>query len=186
MEHIIFGANLEIQGGEYGTATLSRFPIVEHENSHFEQLGPEQRGVLQTMIDMDGRSLLMINTHLDYRGSDNAERMLYIRETRDRILPSYESDAVIYAGDFNDVPGRDVHRALQGYLSDAWETAGSGDGFTIPPNNPNRRNDWAFYDDGVEPLRAWVPETQASDHLPVEIGRASCRGRVCITVGTGF
>src|SRR5690625_4489348 len=83
---------LEIQGGEYGTATLSRFPIVEHENSHFEQLGPEQRGVLQTMIDMDGRSLLMINTHLDYRGSDNAERMLYIRETRDRILPSYDSD----------------------------------------------------------------------------------------------
>src|SRR5690625_4489346 len=82
MEHVIFGANLEIQGGEYGTATLSRFPIVEHENSHFEQLGPEQRGVLQTMIDMDGRSLLMINTHLDYRGSDTAERMLRSEERR--------------------------------------------------------------------------------------------------------
>jgi endonuclease/exonuclease/phosphatase family metal-dependent hydrolase len=30
--HVAFGANIPLQGGQYGNAVLSRFPISEHEN----------------------------------------------------------------------------------------------------------------------------------------------------------
>ncbi len=30
--HVVFGANIELQGGHYGNAVLSRFPITRHKN----------------------------------------------------------------------------------------------------------------------------------------------------------
>lgn len=168
-EHMVFGKNIDHQGGDYGNATISRYPIVESANSHFEMLGVEQRGVLETLIDIDGWRVLVLNTHLAHRRQDSEERVLYAERTRDEILPRYRSDAVIFAGDFNDVPHSPVHEVMTSYMTDAWEIAGEGDGFTIPPDNPRRRIDYIFHDDGVRPLQAWVPLTMASDHLPVVV-----------------
>ncbi|MCC5907679.1 MAG: endonuclease/exonuclease/phosphatase family protein [Balneolaceae bacterium] len=167
LEHYVFGKNIDHQGGDYGNATLSRFPITEYENVHFEQMSPEQRGILTTLIDVDGFSLLMMNTHLAHRSQDEPERVIFIEGARDEIIPRYQSDAIIFIGDFNDVPGSATHEAVKEYLTDVWEVVGDGDGFTIPPDNPNRRIDYIFYDDGLEPLNAWVPVTMASDHLPL-------------------
>lgn len=169
LKYYSFGKNLDHQGGDYGIATLSRYPILEEENTHFTQLGPEQRSVLQTVIDMRGWSLLFLNTHLDHRDEDDSERLLNVREVRDEILPRYETDAVIFAGDFNDVPGSPTYERVTKYMTDAWELSGDGKGFTIPPDNPQRRIDYIFYDDGVNSQKAWVPATMASDHLPVVV-----------------
>ncbi len=167
LEYYVFGKNIDHQGGDYGNATLSRYPITEYENVHFEQMSPEQRGILTTLIDVDGFSLLLMNTHLAHRGQDEPERLIFIEGARDEIIPRYQRDGIIFIGDFNDVPGSATHEAVKEYLTDVWEVAGDGDGFTIPPDNPNRRIDYIFYDDGLEPLNTWVPVTMASDHLPV-------------------
>lgn len=168
LEHYAFGKNVEVEGGDYGTATLSRFPIVEEQNTHLTQLGPEQRGVLQTVIEVEGEELLFLNTHLDHRGEDDAERLQSIREVDEEILPEYEGvDAVVFAGDFNDVPGSSTHQKMTELMTDAWEEAGEGEGLTIPPDEPERRIDYIFYDGGVAPAKVWVPQTLTSDHLPV-------------------
>lgn len=44
LEHVVFGKNIDHQGGDYGNATISRYPITEFENIHFERLSNEQRG----------------------------------------------------------------------------------------------------------------------------------------------
>jgi endonuclease/exonuclease/phosphatase family metal-dependent hydrolase len=167
LEYMVFGKNIDHQGGDYGNATLSRFPITEHENVHFERLSNEQRGILTTLIDVDGYSLLMLNTHLAHRSQDEPERLNYIEGARDEIIPKYQADGIVFIGDFNDIPGSPTHEAVKEYLTDVWEVVGEGDGFTIPPDNPNRRIDYIFYDDGLEPIWARVPVTMASDHLPL-------------------
>ena len=167
LEYMAFGKNIDHQGGNFGNATISRYPIIEWQNTHFEKVGTEQRGVLETLIDMNGWSVLLLNTHLAHRSEDNEERVLYARKTRDEILHRYDVDAVIYAGDFNDVSGSPVHEVMTSYMTDVWKVVGEGHGFTIPPNNPSRRIDYFFYTGRISPVASWVPVSMASDHLPV-------------------
>lgn len=167
LEYNVFGKNLDHQGGDYGNATLSRFPIVEYENIHFEQMGPEKRGILTTLIEIGEFNLLMLNTHLDHRGDDDSERVLYIQGARDKIIPGYEKDGTIFVGDMNDVPGSNTYAVLADFLTDAWMVSGDGEGLTIPADNPLRRIDYIFYSGLLSSTLIWVPETYASDHLPV-------------------
>lgn len=167
LTYYVFGKNIDHQGGDYGNATLSRYPITEYENVHFEQMGLEQRGILTTLIDVNGYLLLVMNTHLAHRSQDEPERLTYIVGAENEIIPRYQYDGVIFIGDFNDVPGSATQEAVKEYLTDAWEITGDGDGFTFPADQPNRRIDYIFYDDGLKPLRAEVPVTLASDHRPL-------------------
>ena len=51
--HFAFGKNLDYQGGDYGNALLSRFPIVRAENRHYDMLRVgEQRGVLDATLSV--------------------------------------------------------------------------------------------------------------------------------------
>ncbi|MGM0506741.1 MAG: endonuclease/exonuclease/phosphatase family protein [Bacteroidota bacterium] len=167
LEYTAFGANIDLDEGWYGTATLSRYPILEERNTHFEQIGPEQRGVLETLLDVDGEELLFLNTHLDHRGDDDRERILYVNETREKILPRYNADRILFAGDFNTRPDSEAYRIVTQYMTDTWTEVGEGEGHTIPSDDPNRRIDYIFYQGDVQPHQAWVPRTTASDHLPV-------------------
>ncbi|MEX1212884.1 MAG: endonuclease/exonuclease/phosphatase family protein [Balneolaceae bacterium] len=167
LEHTAFGANIDLDEGWYGTATLSRFPILEEKNTHFEQIGPEQRGVLETLLDVNGEELLFLNTHLDHRGEDDRERILYVNEAREKILPRYSAERVLFAGDFNTRPDSEAYRLVTEYMTDSWVEIGKGEGNTIPSNDPNRRIDYIFYQGDLRPVHAWVPRTTASDHLPV-------------------
>lgn len=169
LKYQAFGKNLDHQGGDYGNATLSRYPITEYENVQFEQLGPELRGILSTVIEIQDRSLLLLNTHLDFRSDDDSERLLYIQGARNEIIPKYNVDAVIFGGDFNDTLGSLTYQNVTEFLVDAWEESGDGDGFTIPSNDPEKRIDYIFYSGNINPVNAWNPGTQASDHLPVAV-----------------
>src|SRR5690606_25035110 len=62
-----FEKNIPYQGGEYGNAILSRFPILEKKNTHLRMIREnEQRGALQVLVEVDGEKLLFVNTHIDY------------------------------------------------------------------------------------------------------------------------
>lgn len=169
LEYYEFGKNLDYNGGDYGVAVLSRYPISDHKNMHFEQLGNEQRSIQAAQIDVNGFPILLMNTHLAHRPVDEPERLQYMKAARDVVIPEYESvRATLFVGDFNDVPESDTHLAVKKFMNDIWEVAGDGsEGNTIPPNNPNRRIDYIFYDGDIEPVDAHVPVGMASDHLPV-------------------
>ena len=164
----VFSNNLHFQGGEYGNAVLTRFPIKRWTNRHYKMLGPgEQRGLLQVVLEVQGRELVFLDTHLDARG-DAAERLLSATELAEAVQP-YRGRPMILCGDFNDTPGSRTHQKIAQTFADTWLVAGKGDGFTIPAEKPRKRIDfiWLSKEPPITALRVWVPESEASDHLPV-------------------
>ncbi len=164
----IFSNNLALQGGEYGNAILTRFPIKTVTNLHFRKLKEgEQRGLLQVTIDINGQPLVFMGTHLDHRG-DDAERLSSVAEISS-LLGTAKSTPVILCGDFNDVPESRMYRALSDILVDSWSLVGKGPGPTIPSEKPSKRIDyvWVSKNAPFKAIKAWTPATEASDHLPV-------------------
>jgi endonuclease/exonuclease/phosphatase (EEP) superfamily protein YafD len=76
---------------------------------------------------------------------------------------------IILCGDFNDVPSSRIYRRLSETFDDVWAQVGSGNGFTFPVRTPSKRIDYIWLSKGnwCQPLRAWVPHSEASDHLPL-------------------
>ncbi len=165
--HVAFARNILHQGGDYGNATLSRFPIKQTRNTHYRMLRPgEQRGLLQVLLDIHGRDVLLMNTHLDHR-PDDAERRSNVEELRVLVAAAGRTP-VILVGDFNAVPTSAPIRAIGEFMTDAWVVAGRGDGFTIPVRKPAKRIDYIWFTSAnLEARTIEVINSEASDHLPV-------------------
>jgi endonuclease/exonuclease/phosphatase family metal-dependent hydrolase len=164
----VFSNNYPFQGGEYGNAVLTRFPVQHWSNRHYKMLRPgEPRGLLQVVLDVHGRELVFLDTHLDPRG-DDAERWFSSAELEEAIQP-YRGQPMILCGDFNDIPDSRTCKKLAQEFTDTWVAAGAGDGFTIPAEKPRKRIDyiWTSKDPAIQALKVWVPESEASDHRPV-------------------
>lgn len=164
----VFSNNFHFQGGEYGNAVLTRFPVERWTNTHLRMLRPgEQRGVLQVVLNVRGRSLLLLATHLDYR-ADDAERLQSVAQLAE-IVRADRGLPMLAAGDFNDVPGSRTYRALTNLFEDVWPQVGEGPGFTYPSAAPGKRIDYLWISKGApfRATRAWVPATDASDHRPL-------------------
>src|SRR5688572_14615065 len=73
---VVFGRNIDFQGGGYGTAVLSKLPIKAHSSVKLPSLYEgEQRGVQVVELGSPGEpGLVFLCTHLDYR-PDDRERM---------------------------------------------------------------------------------------------------------------
>jgi endonuclease/exonuclease/phosphatase family metal-dependent hydrolase len=152
-------------GGLYGLAFLSRFPILSSQKTVLTSTG-EQRILVVATVDLgDGRLLGVANTHL---GLDASERATQAAEIS-AVLAGQGS--VVLMGDFNEEPGDGaVFETLGEHLVDVWPIAGVGDGATIPVSAPTRRIDAILLShDWPAPEEAHVPDTLASDHLPVVV-----------------
>ncbi len=163
-----FSNNFHFEGGEYGNAVLTRFPILEQTNTHYTMVRTnEQRGIIQLVLDVHGHKLVFMATHIDYR-RDNEERLLNVAEIK-RVSQRYAGLPMILCGDFNDFPMTPVYDAMKEGFADTWALVGQGDGLTFPSPKPDRRIDyiWISPDRSVEPMKAWVPVTEASDHRPL-------------------
>jgi endonuclease/exonuclease/phosphatase family metal-dependent hydrolase len=165
--HVHFENNHPYQGGEYGNATLSRFPIKQAKNTRYKMLRPgEQRGVLQLVLDVGGREVLFLNTHLDYR-PDDAERLSNVEEIK-ALVSAAGKKPVILVGDFNATPESRTISGIKAFLVDSWAQVGRGDGFTIPVRKPAKRIDYIFVSpEAITPVSIEVLRSEASDHLPV-------------------
>jgi endonuclease/exonuclease/phosphatase family metal-dependent hydrolase len=167
--NIVFGANLDnYQGGQYGTAILSRFPIESHENHLLKQTREgEQRGVLQAVLAVNQGQLLFICTHLDHTG-DPAERLFSETQFAD-LFARHTGLPALLCGDFNDTPASELHKRLSKKWTDAWSIAGKSNGFTMGSANPTRRIDYIWLSSKKNFRVRWVdvPRSEASDHLPL-------------------
>jgi endonuclease/exonuclease/phosphatase family metal-dependent hydrolase len=163
-----FSNNFDFQGGEYGNAVLTRLPILQETNSHYHMIRPkEQRGIIQLVLDAHGRKIVFMTTHIDYR-QDDTERLKNVDEIH-KLIEQYAGLPIFICGDFNDFPSSRVHQKMKEKLSDTWEMVGQGDGLTYSSIKPHGRIDyiWISPDTSIVPLKAWVPQTQASDHFPL-------------------
>jgi endonuclease/exonuclease/phosphatase family metal-dependent hydrolase len=162
-----FEKNIAHQGGEYGNAVLTRFPIKRAQNTPLKSFAHgEQRGVQQLVLDVHGRELLFMNTHLDAR-RDPAEREHSATELR-ALVAAAGAMPVILVGDFNADPAAPSIVAVRQWITDAWTALHREPGFTIPVKKPNKRIDYIWITPAsIEPLAMTVLHSEASDHLPI-------------------
>lgn len=176
-----FGSNVAYTSTAlYGTAILSRFPIVSSENTHLPKAAPgeQQRGLLHAVIDVDGTQVSAYSTHLQNRSP--AARVRQVGAIRD-LLAGDELPKVM-GGDFNAHPGSPEMRTAVTYIDDTWASVGVGGGFTHPSTNPRGRIDYLLHE-GLEPLSAQVLDGPVSDHKPVQATYSvSSSSLVCVPV----
>ena len=162
----VFGSNITFQGGQYGNAILSKFPIIKNKNFLLPNVDSgEQRGLLQSQIQISNKeNVLFFSTHLDHRRSDT-ERLASAKAINQIISLDNKSPAIL-AGDFNDVPDSPTLKEL----GKVWLRTNKKILRTIPASKPSRQIDYIF----VQPKERWkIIESQildddiASDHRAI-------------------
>jgi endonuclease/exonuclease/phosphatase family metal-dependent hydrolase len=160
-----FAFNLPYQGGQYGVAILSRFPIRATEHRLYKSLREaERRGFIRAEVRIDGRVVHFVTTHLDYQHDDG--RLFEAQQMLTSL--SDVKGPLIVVGDFNDIPVGDTYRLMRSLFDDAWLVT-RDDGFSYPADKPAKRIDYIFTrrGDPIRAKRAWTVNTLASDHIPV-------------------
>ena len=158
-----FGAFMDYQGGEYGMAVLSRWPILESRNLRLPD-GAEPRSALAVRVrsPASGEELVFVGIHL-YRTEE--ERLAQASSLADQL--SDESAPVILAGDFNSR----LDSPVLSLLAESWTFIEKGrDHFTFPSVQPDREIDFiAYRPQGRFELvsQRLIDEPVASDHRPL-------------------
>jgi len=177
-----FAHNLDYQGGQYGVAVLSRFPILAIDHRRYANTRErERRGFIRVEVEIKGRRLNIVTTHLDYQYPDG--RLFETRQLLDALADV--RGPLIVTGDFNEEPAGGAYELMRkAGFADGWRRShgpsneSPGDGATYPADKPKKRIDYIFYrglgedrppaDD--EKASEAVPNTLASDHRPIVIG----------------
>ena len=162
-----FAFNLKYQGGQYGVAILARRPILATDHRLYKNLREaERRGFIRAEVNIGGRVINFVTTHLDYQYEDG--RVFETQQLLDGLRDV--KGPLIVVGDFNEVPGGGAYKLMRQAFDDAWTLSQpSAEGFSYPADKPAKRIDyiWMRQSDGIRPKRAWVVQTLASDHVPV-------------------
>ncbi len=162
-----FAFNLKYQGGQYGVAILSRYAIRATDHRLYKNTREaERRGFIRAEVNIAGRVINFVTTHLDYQYEDGR---IYEAEQLLSGLKDVKGPLIL-VGDFNDVPTGGAYKLISNQFHDAWmESHASGEGFSYPADKPAKRIDYILtrQTDQIKARRAWIPETLASDHVPV-------------------
>jgi endonuclease/exonuclease/phosphatase family metal-dependent hydrolase len=172
--HPAFGKSLDYQGGDYGIAVLSRWPIDSVTVIPLSVEPPQERsgGSHEPRVGLHARIhapfgfLHVVNTHIDpaREGTFRKQEVIGLLARIKRAVPAGEP--MIFGGDLNTRPNTDEISAISLGLTDAWANCGTGIEYTFPASKPDRRIDYVFYRQ-ARCLQAVVPETYASDHRPL-------------------
>jgi endonuclease/exonuclease/phosphatase family metal-dependent hydrolase len=173
--HYVYGANLDyepLQKGEgrrqYGTAVLSKYPILLAENHlltniPYPENPTEQRGLLETVINVKGNHVHFYNTHLDDQRVE--QRVLQIKEMQE--IANQKEGTRIIVGDFNTTPESAEIRMMTAQYKDVFAELGQHQDCTYPADQPDIRIDYMFISEDVKICSGKVIHTNVSDHLPI-------------------
>lgn len=163
--HVAFGSFMPFQGGHYGLAILSKYPIYRVEEWRLAE-GNEPRIALVAEVRLpNDDTLRLVNVHFDWVRDDRfrfQQAQEVLRRLGESPLPT------VLLGDFND---RSDSRTLR-LFQEAWceVVKPENDRNTFPSDKPNREIDFAF----VSPEFPWPlqrvelgHEPLTSDHRPL-------------------
>lgn len=163
-----FAKAIDYDGGEYGVAILSRFPMestMKFELPTATGTNGEPRILATAVITLPGKKKIRFAcTHLDAQKNDT-NRVLQMARINE-ILEN-ETMPVIIAGDFNATPESRIINELD---RDFKRSCLTGCGFTIPQVNPTKTIDYIAFKPGnafTVVQHIVINEPYASDHLPV-------------------
>jgi endonuclease/exonuclease/phosphatase family metal-dependent hydrolase len=171
--HGVYGKSLDFQGGEYGIAILSRWPLDSIAAVQLQVDPPQERSrayepriALHVRVQTPAGPVDAINTHLDASGSGTYRRQELIAVLAHMKHQTTPGAPLLFGGDLNARPVTDDIAAVSFVLTDAFGTCGTGSGDSFPAHAPDRRIDYIFLQ-GARCTAARVLETQASDHRPM-------------------
>jgi endonuclease/exonuclease/phosphatase family metal-dependent hydrolase len=176
--HVAFGRSLDYDGGEYGIAVLSRWPITRDTAIHLPVDPPQERSggsheprvAMRVTIASPIGDIVAINTHIDASREERwrlQEIKTIIALTREQVRAG--TPRLLIGGDFNSTPESAVQVELRASgMTDAWERCGTGTGLTYPADSSVKRIDYLFLVGGAVCSQASVLATEASDHRPVQ------------------
>lgn len=167
--NVYFGESFPFDGGSYGVAILSRWPLANASTVRLDTHpkvadGYEPRIAVVADVVANGRAFTFATLHASLHEEEhdgNARALLDALGTRAR--------RAIVTGDFNEKPEEAIGDALvDAGLTDAFHEKHRFFGSTIPSRFPTKRIDFIYRGAGLgRTEHAWVPSTQASDHRPV-------------------
>lgn len=146
--HGVYDSRVDIDGVGFGNAVLSRWPITSSETLAYVTAGDSQEDRLALRADVDGPrgAFQVFCTHLNWRLHHSSTRQSQVRQLAGFVADSRpRTYPPIVCGDFNADPASDEIRMMTGRseapaekvaFGDAWEYAGSGEGFTWDRSNP--------------------------------------------------
>lgn len=155
-----FGSNI---GDLWGNAALTKLPASAR-NHRFDNPGRVPRGALELNLPTVGGGMLVVVTHLDHQDDGAPTRL----DQLDTVLGVWNGQGrTLIMGDFNAKPDSEEYAKLAATgLRDLVKEAGN-DVHTYPASAPVKRIDYAFGSPDLQLIRAEVPASLASDHLPV-------------------
>lgn len=160
-------------------ATLSKYPVLSRKVHRMQER--TGRAVLETAVDVDGRHLTVLNTHLStatkgsllHRSVSLGEYVRNTVATRSaqmgfvQMVAQELTGSVVIMGDFNNPPRGVLYHRMLHQFDDAFGQQGLGFGYTYNDRYPVLRIDYVFVDDSLDVKRCFVPRASSSDHLPV-------------------
>lgn len=167
--HVFFRATA-MNGGEYGVALLSRFPLVDTENRALPSGNLEPRTVGRATVQLPGgRAVSVYVTHLTHL-------FLYsrVRQQQARAILHWmrqDPQPKLLLGDMNDGDDSPTLALFHERLNDVWDKHGKGPEttFPMPLFLPNQRLDYALACDNWTGVSARVLREKASDHYPLMV-----------------
>jgi len=153
----------------WGNAILSRYPIVEYNNY---DLPPRdlflRRGFTSAVVDLGGgNSLQVIATHFHHVGEDSA-----IRQLQSPVIVDFWDGAArtVILGDLNAEPDDpEMEMLRQVGLVDTLAKMEPPPVYTFHSVNLYQRIDYIWVSPDLKVCEAYVPFSNASDHLPVVV-----------------
>jgi endonuclease/exonuclease/phosphatase family metal-dependent hydrolase len=167
-----FGANVHLDGGEYGCAILSRLPLSDVLNMPVPQSDDdaphlhidgrthhrERRGILEALVETDLGPVVLIVAHASVWPDERVRGSEAILARLARGV-----GPAVVTGDFNvEDPDAPEIAMLRAALSDAHEDAGAAQA-TYPSSAPAHRID-RIMSRGLTALAVQTVPTGASDH----------------------
>lgn len=164
---VYFAKAIDYDGGEYGVAILSKFPM-QHQQKYALPSHPETGGEPRVLATADiklpdGQLLTFACTHMDAQKNPE-NRQMQIRKITEILQKS--AHPVILAGDLNDTIGSETIRILD----ENFQRTCSDCAPTIPADHPVKAIDFIAFRPASEfevLEHQSVDEGYASDHVPV-------------------
>lgn len=82
---------LSLNGGEYGTAILSKYPMEAYKSVQLDSTGEENRMLAHAVLDVGGKKINLLNSHLSYQSKLSAQIAQvaeYVKGLDNYIMPA--------------------------------------------------------------------------------------------------
>lgn len=165
--HYYFGKTIDYMGGEYGNALVSKYPIISAESYILPDTGTEiqeARGIVKCILDVKGRKVNVLVTHLGLKSSERKVEIEYISN----ILKQCHGE-IILMGDFN-ISQASQSEELEPFMKQMKDSTAELNEIekldTFDSVNPVIKIDYIMVSKDVQVICNKTINSIASDHLP--------------------